>query len=324
MAESSTTQTTSTDGGRQETGLRKALRKWRERLKRDPVSRSTDSSSPPPPPPPVPPLLFVPTTTTQIHSPADPRNYPPTAMKRLRMARRNTAPADYFAIPGVTSEKLSGSRSRDPSGTREGRSPSSSRRHARENTNGSTLTPPTVGPANPTADLDGSYIAPVNTITTTITATHPQALRRKKSKLRLSFSRPPPVVDTRARAVSANPRSSSRLGTHSRNESTAVAREPDKTADERATKSKDDDSTSDVEATIQESELKELRATARRYVDSDEEKAAVEAVRLDSPQSTITRQKTKQEVEDLKKMEKMRRDEEVLMRVGDVRMGMMV
>ena len=172
-------------------------------------------------------------------------------------------------------------------------------------------------------DLDASYIGPMNTITTTITATHPQGLRRKKSKLRLSFSRPPPVVDSRARAVSTNPRTASRLGTHSRNESAVVARELENAPNEKTAK-EDSDSISDLEAMIRESELNELHATARRYVDSDDESAAVEAVRLDSPQSTITQQKTKNELAEQTKLERRRRDEEILLRAGDVRMGMMV
>ncbi|KAF2263492.1 hypothetical protein CC78DRAFT_581379 [Lojkania enalia] len=87
-------------------GIRQALKKWKEKLKRDkkttpvptPVTvnedpTTTTTTTPPPA------MLFAPTTQTTIMSPADPRNRrasPPSTLRKPIYSRRNTAPADFF------------------------------------------------------------------------------------------------------------------------------------------------------------------------------------------------------------------------------------
>ncbi|KAF1956558.1 hypothetical protein CC80DRAFT_60556 [Byssothecium circinans] len=117
-------------GTQEATGLRKALRRWRDRWRvssssssrssrlsppttRPPTHNSSDAPSltplrlSPNPGSPYPPpdALFTPTTSTFIHSPADPRNRPGgsntsspsgTLRKIPPLSRRNTAPTEFL------------------------------------------------------------------------------------------------------------------------------------------------------------------------------------------------------------------------------------
>ncbi|KAF2641378.1 hypothetical protein P280DRAFT_517582 [Massarina eburnea CBS 473.64] len=130
-AQSQASRTASAQDG---TGLRKALRRWRDRWRLSSsasLSSRNSISAPTTRPPtttssiapssstslrlspvpgassyPPPAALFTPTTSTFIHSPADPRNRhsssnassPSNTLKKIApLARRDTAPADYLA-----------------------------------------------------------------------------------------------------------------------------------------------------------------------------------------------------------------------------------
>lgn len=167
--------TTSMGGGvgTEKTGLRKTLKRWKDKwripsaassrksITSAPTTRpptNTSSIAPPPHhlptvpgspalPPPLPAALFTPTTETFIHSPADPRNRsisnsPTGTLRKSRPAsRRNTVPADYLA----------------------------SAAHA-------------YLPTDPA-------VTPLNVVTTTIVAGGDNVKRKRQSRLRLSLSK---------------------------------------------------------------------------------------------------------------------------------------
>ncbi|PSN62588.1 hypothetical protein BS50DRAFT_591867 [Corynespora cassiicola Philippines] len=205
------------DAGKPETGIRKALRKWKDLLKGDttkktppmargarpppaPAPAATTAAAPPSSvapslsspsssrdgttsplpshrPVPAPAALFAPTTQTIISSPADPRN------------RRRP-----HASPPSTLKKL-------PPNPRRNTAPADLFSHP----NHSTATPVSI---------------PMNTITTTITATQQQPHKghaRRSSRLRLSLSRresgsksPPPPLSSMMTSGSASGSASGR------------------------------------------------------------------------------------------------------------------
>ncbi|KAF2791351.1 hypothetical protein K505DRAFT_326910 [Melanomma pulvis-pyrius CBS 109.77] len=319
MADSSTITNSAVDGARNENGLRKALRRWREKLKRDPHTKSSTPSStrphtPAQPPIPIPAILFTPTTQTIISSPADPRNSPPTTLKKLRLARRNTAPAGYFATTGTTASAPA-IRNASPN------------RHAGASRN-----------ASPNARV---YVPPVNTVTTTITATNPQALRTRRSRLRLSFSSRAPIVETRPGAPLAGSRSSSaHRPAHASSNSTSMVRSvvgvraPSPKPDGRRTVDTKKDQPPDTEPASKLSGFEERQNTAQRHATSQNEKetekmvSTVEIIRRDKPKEErppcTKLHKNQDQAKEEKKLERRRREEEVLRRAGKMQVGMMV